>query len=122
MKPFGLKMPEKATSPVHCLVHHTSDSSSVVVCPYFSAVVDATGKVLRCFKLEQSPASYTLHCESYRLRNIGNEHTVETVWTKDHGALSLSSLMEVRDRLFSFSPLLCSVLFSPKLWKRFSNV
>ena len=101
MAPFGLKMPEKATSPVHCLVHRTSDGNGVVVCPYFSAVIDASGNVLRCFKLEQSPASYTLHCESYRLLNKGSEHTVETVWTKDQGALSLSSLMEVHDGLYS---------------------
>ena len=98
MRPFGLALPKKATSPVQCLVFRTGDGGSIVTCPYFAAVRDAAGRVLRCFRQDESPVSYTLHCESHVLPNL-NDSTVETVWTKDEGALTLSSVMAVRDGL-----------------------
>ena len=99
MRPFGLEMPEKARSPIVCLVFQQSNGNSLVTSPYFAALRDAKGQVLRCYKLEESPMRYVLHCESHVLPNVLNGPTVETVWTKDEGTLTHSSILAVNGGL-----------------------
>lgn len=108
MRPFGLQMPEKARSPIVCLAFQQSNGCSLVTCPYFTALRDASGNVLRCYKLEESPARYVLHCESHVLPNVLNGPTVETVWTKDEGTLTHSSILAVNGGLF-LPPFFCFV-------------
>lgn len=102
MRPFGLGLPEKARSPISCLVFQLSNGSNIVTCPYFTALRDANGQVLRCYKLEESPARYVLHCESHVLPNVLNGPTVETVWTKDEGTLTHSSILAVNGGLLLY--------------------
>ena len=108
MRPFGLEMPEKARSPIVCLVFQQSNGNSLVTSPYFAALMDAKGQVLRCYKLEESPMRYVLHCESHVLPNVLNGPTVETVWTKDEGTLTHSSILAVNGGLLFPPFFFCS--------------
>ena len=102
MRPFGLEMPAKATTPIVCLVFRLANGNSLVTCPYFTALRDPNGQVLRSYRLEESPARYVLHCESHVLPNVLTGTTVETVCTKDEGTLTQSSILAVNGGLFPF--------------------
>ena len=114
MKPFGLTMPKKASPPVICLEFPLPDGGRFVTCPYFCAIRNAEGKVVHSYTQIESPKRYELHGESHLLPNMANSD-VETVSTKDEGALTQSSLLAVKLGLSHIALLFLEIVFHIKL-------
>jgi len=95
LKPFGLSLPKKATSPIICLEFAVANGGRFVSCPFFCALRNAEGQVVHCYKQEEAPKNYELHCYSHLLPNVAKPD-VQTVFTKDEGSLTQSSLLAVK--------------------------